>query len=165
MLIVGSRGSFCTGTALAPGLVLTAAHCVLPGADYKLVEFDAVRQPAFRDVATIRRHPQFALQALLGHRATADMALLQLAAPLPAASARDSFWATHAPPSANRSSLSAPASRFAVTDRPAAPRVRRRSSATGRPGNLQIRLVDPATNGDARRAGRLHRRFRRTGLS
>ena len=41
VLIVGSRGNFCTGAALAPDLVLTAAHCVLPGADYKIVEYDS----------------------------------------------------------------------------------------------------------------------------
>src|SRR5262245_65003913 len=45
VLIVGSRGNSCTGTALARDLVLTAAHCVLPGADYRIVEFDAARQP------------------------------------------------------------------------------------------------------------------------
>ena len=40
-MLVGSRGNFCTGTAIARDLVLTAAHCVLPGADYKLVELGA----------------------------------------------------------------------------------------------------------------------------
>ena len=30
--IVGSRGNFCTGSLIAPTLVLTVAHCVQPGA-------------------------------------------------------------------------------------------------------------------------------------
>src|SRR5947207_1865151 len=85
VVIVGSHGNSCTGTALARDLVLTAAHCVLPGADYKIVEFDAARRPALRDVATIARHPDFKLDSLMGHRATADVALLRLSAPLPAA--------------------------------------------------------------------------------
>src|SRR5262245_21403871 len=80
-LLDGSRGNFCTGVALARDLVLTAAHCVLPGADYKLVEYDAERQPLLRDVAQIARHPQFDLKVLLAHRATADLALLKLARP------------------------------------------------------------------------------------
>src|SRR4051812_19261126 len=82
VLIVGSHGTFCTGVALARDLVLTAAHCALPGADYKLMEFDSARRPVLRDVAAVARHPQFDLKTLLGHRATADVALLRLAAPL-----------------------------------------------------------------------------------
>lgn len=84
-LPVGSRGNSCMGVVVARDAVLTAAHCVLPGADYKLVVFDAAHQPQFKDVATIARHPQFTLATLLAHRATADVALLKLAAPLPPA--------------------------------------------------------------------------------
>ena len=39
--IVGSRGNFCTGSLIAPTLVLTVAHCVQPGAEYKILEYDA----------------------------------------------------------------------------------------------------------------------------
>src|SRR5437763_215906 len=81
VLVVGSRGNFCSGAALARDLVLTAAHCVLPGAVYKIVEYER-GQPQLRDVARVTAHPQFNLQSLLAHRATADVALLKLAAPL-----------------------------------------------------------------------------------
>jgi Trypsin len=40
VMLTGSHGTFCSGVALARDLVLTAAHCVLPGATYKLIEFD-----------------------------------------------------------------------------------------------------------------------------
>jgi hypothetical protein len=53
----GSGGTFCTGAAIARDLVLTAAHCVLPGADYKLIEFNAARQPMLLDIRQIARHP------------------------------------------------------------------------------------------------------------
>src|SRR5258708_37786448 len=81
VLIVGSRGNFCSGVALARDLVLTVAHCVLPGSEYKIVEFDAAKQPLLRDVARVVAHPGFNLKTMLDHRATADVALLNLSAP------------------------------------------------------------------------------------
>ena len=146
MLIVGSHGTSCTGTALRTDLILTAAHCVLPGSDYKLVEFDAARRPALKDVSSVARHPEFKLDMLLGHRATADVALLRLAAPLKVAPAvlapadgsvavGDSFVVVGlglAKPGDGRSGGAARSATLV---------------ATGQPGTLQIRLVDPATNG------------------
>ena len=40
VMLTGSHGTFCSGVALARDLVLTAAHCVPAGADYKLIEFE-----------------------------------------------------------------------------------------------------------------------------
>ena len=54
--IVGSRGNFCTGSLIAPALVLTVAHCVQPGSDYKIVQYDADRKPQLQDVKR-RRDP------------------------------------------------------------------------------------------------------------
>ncbi len=42
--IVGSRGNFCSGALIAPKLVLTVAHCVQPGAEYRIVEYARGRQ-------------------------------------------------------------------------------------------------------------------------
>ena len=79
--IVGSRGNFCSGALIAPTLVLTVAHCVQPGAEYKIVEYGPDRQPQLQDVTKVATHPQFVMQAMLAHRATADVALLQLKSP------------------------------------------------------------------------------------
>src|SRR5277367_5211097 len=84
VMIVGSYGTACTATAIARDLLLTAAHCVLPGAEYKLVDAAAGREPTLKDIARIERDPQFDLKRLFGHLATADVALLKLVDPLPA---------------------------------------------------------------------------------
>jgi hypothetical protein len=148
VLIVGSRGNSCSGVALAPDMVLTAAHCVLPGADYKIVEFDAARQPQLRDVARVTAHPRFDLKTMLAHRATADVALLKLAAPLSrvAPAALEPAPANVAPGDA----LLVAGYGVAVRgDGRSGGTVRgARLQVTGRPGSLQIRLFDPSTRGD-----------------
>jgi secreted trypsin-like serine protease len=147
VMLTGSHGTFCSGVALTRDLVLTAAHCVLPGAAYKLVEFDAARQPVLKDLAAIARHPEFDVNAALRHRVTADVALLKLAAPLkliPAALARDS-------------GAVAAGDRFVVAGYGVAARGDGKTGGTlraatlvaaGQPGSLQIRLADPATKGE-----------------
>src|ERR1043165_2428996 len=84
--IIGSRGTFCSGTLIAQDIVLTAAHCVLQGADYKVI-IPGETPPRLLDVKRVAAHPQFNVQATRAHRASADVALLQLAAPLPASKA------------------------------------------------------------------------------
>jgi secreted trypsin-like serine protease len=145
--IVGSRGNFCTGTLIAPNLVLTAAHCVPPGADYKIVEYGADRQPTLQDVKRVAIHPGFNMQAMSGHRATADVALLQLA--VPAKGKSPSVLGLPNIPIAV-------GSRFTIAgigvtmrgDGKSGGTIRVASLvATGKPGTLQIRLVDPVGQG------------------
>ena len=148
VMIVGSRGNFCTGTLIARDLVLTAAHCVPPGADTKLVQFDAERKPNLRDTLRVERHPQFSQQAFDNHRATADVALVKLAAPAQNAAQAALF---------SGSFTVAPGNRFTVAGYGLSERGDGKTGgtlraadlvATGKPGNLQIRLVDPATKGE-----------------
>ena len=144
--IIGSRGNFCSGVALTRDLVLTAAHCVLPGAIYKLVEYEGP-QPALRDVAAIKHHPKFDVKELIGHRATADVALVKLAAPLKGA-VPATLGASDNPVAPGDPLMVAGAGVAARGDGKSGGTVRAATLvATGRPGNLQIRLVDPATKG------------------
>jgi Trypsin len=146
VMISHSQG-FCTGVALAPDLVLAAAHCVAPGAEYRIIEFDAAHQPVLKLVTSVARHPSFKLDALLAHRATADVGLLKLAGPLAAPAL---------PAQIGKRTTFAPGERFTVAgygvavrgDGRTGGRVRAASLvATGHPGTLQVRLVDPTTGG------------------
>lgn len=149
VMIVGSGGTFCTGTAIARNLVLTAAHCVQPGADYKVLDFTETHTPVFRDLKAITVHPSFNMQTLLAHRATSDVALLFLNQPLPpkfAVAQLDSVPRRVAPGDA----LTIEA--YGVTTRgedKSSGRLRRASlQVTGTPGSLQIRLFDPITKNE-----------------
>uniref|UniRef100_Q07QC7 Peptidase S1 and S6, chymotrypsin/Hap n=1 Tax=Rhodopseudomonas palustris (strain BisA53) TaxID=316055 RepID=Q07QC7_RHOP5 len=142
--IVGSRGNFCSGALIAPDLVLSAAHCVAPDADYKIVDYDGP-QPSLRDVRRTAFHPQFNTQSIAAHRASADVALLQLAAPL-----RGRPLAAIAVPL----EPIAPGQAFVVAGIGVSIRGDGKSGglvraaalvSTSQPGRLQIRLVDPAT--------------------
>ena len=143
--IVGSRGNFCTGSVIAPGLVLTVAHCVQPGADYKIVQYGADKTPQLQDVRRVAIHPGFRMEAMLAHRATADVALLRLDTPARGKAA--------APLGVPQLPIAVGTS-FTIVgvtvrgDGKSAGAIRSAALvATGRPGTLQIRLVDPATMG------------------
>lgn len=149
VMLLSDRGNLCTGIVINQDLVLTAAHCLEPGLNYKLYELDAERNPVFHDLAKTVVHPRFSRATFDANRATADIALLKVATPLPA---------KFVP-----ATLAGPRSRVAVGERfivvgygVTAPRDNRTAAvlrradliATGQPGNLQLRLFDPATKGD-----------------
>jgi secreted trypsin-like serine protease len=149
VMVVGSRdngGSVCTGAALARDLILTAAHCVAPGATYSVLP--ARNAPALA-IKSIQVHPRYDPQSYALNRATADVALIKLAVALsesfvpvslensgPAIAVGDRFtiagFGVTSAGSGNGIGLARAAS--LVT--------------TGQPGTLQIRLFDPVTKGD-----------------
>jgi Trypsin len=143
--IVGSRGNFCSGTLIAPDLVLSAAHCVGPEATYKIVEYDAARQPRLRDVKRVADHPGFNMQAMLAHRATADVSLLQLELP----KQNPSPIGTPRMPLVAGNPFGIAGVGVTIRGDGKSGGVVRSATliATGQPGQLQIRLLDPATQG------------------
>jgi Trypsin len=153
VMILGSYGTVCTATAIARDLLLTAAHCVQPGADYKLAERlpgeDLTHPPMIKDIVRIERDPQFDLKRLFGHVATADVALLKLAEPLPPQIPPAGLAGDDASVAVGDTLIVAG---YGVTVRGAERldgMVRAaKLTVTGQPGSLQIRLFDPATKGE-----------------
>ena len=148
VMILGSDETVCTATAIGRDLLLTAAHCVQPGADYKLMGNKPGEKPDLKDISRIERDPQFDLKRLFAHLATADVALLKLAEPLPARI-----------PAAR---LAGDAETVAIGDTlvVAGYGVTKRGddrldgilregtlTVTGHPSSLEVRLFDPVTNG------------------
>jgi secreted trypsin-like serine protease len=80
VMIVDAKGDLCTGTALARELVLTAAHCVTRPERYEVKTF---QNGQAIPVSGIARHPSFEPASYAAGLATADVALIKLAAPLP----------------------------------------------------------------------------------
>jgi len=145
--IVGSRGNFCTGSLIAPSLVLTVAHCVQPGADYKIVQYDADKKPQLQDVKAVAIHPGFRMQEMLAHRATADIALLRLEIPAKGKTPAR-LGMPQLPLAAGNPFTIAGVGVTIRGDGKSAGMIRTAALiATGRPGTLQIRLFDPAGQG------------------
>jgi secreted trypsin-like serine protease len=132
---------------LVRDLILTAAHCVAPGATYSV--FPAKNTPALA-IKSIQVHPRYDPQSYALNRATADVALIKLAAALP-----DRFvpMALEPPGAAVAVGDRFTIAGFGVTgtgsDNNGIGLARAAALvATGQPGALQIRLFDPATKGD-----------------
>lgn len=142
VMIVDARGDLCTGTALAADLVLTAAHCVTRPITYEVKAYQTGQAIKVRVVAT---HPRFDIAAYSASRATADLALLKLSAPLPDIVVPAALAASRRVAAGETLTVAG----FGVTLAGTAqglgvPRMAR-LTVTGKPGSLQVRLHDVAT--------------------
>ena len=82
-MIVSTRGATCTGVVLGPNVLLTAAHCVQPAADYAVVVFEA-DTPRLIPIDRKAVHPSFDPNSFETRRPTPDLALVRLSETLPA---------------------------------------------------------------------------------
>lgn len=149
VMIVSTRGNLCTGTALARDLVLTAGHCVAPPATYRIY-LPGIAPPGL-PLKSVVVHPRYNPKDYASGRVTADVALLKLEGVLPS----DIYPARLAAPpnvaAGDRFTIAGYGATAIGSDTGAGIARAAAMVATGKPGSLQIRLVDPATRGE--RAG------------
>jgi len=142
VMIVDARDDLCTGTALARDLVLTAAHCVTRSVDYQVKAYqNGVAIP----VRTIVRHPRFDYASYAASRATADVALIKLAAPLPDIVIPAALAAPRRVAAGETLTIAGYGVTIAGTARGLGQPRMATLTVTGKPGSLQIRLYDVAT--------------------
>jgi len=142
VMIVDARNDLCTGTALARDLVLTAAHCVMRPVEYQIKAYQT-GVPVL--VRTIVRHPRFDPASYAASRATADVALLKLAAPLPEIVIPASLAAPRRVEAGETLTIAGFGVTIAGTARGLGQPRMATLTVTGTPGSLQIRLYDIAT--------------------
>jgi secreted trypsin-like serine protease len=141
VMIVDARGDLCTGTALARDLVLTAAHCVTAPIDYQVKAYQTGPSISVRSIVW---HPRFDFASYTASRATADVALLKLAAPLPDIVVPATLAAPRRVAVAETLTIAGFGVTIAGTPRGLGVPRMATLTVTGKPGSLQIRLYDAA---------------------
>jgi secreted trypsin-like serine protease len=142
VMLTDARGDLCTGTALARDLVLTAAHCVAAPVRYEVKAYQTGGPIAVR---TVVKHPRFDMAAYAASRATADIALVKLAAPLPDIVVPAALAAVRRVAAGETLTVAGFGVTQARTDNGLGIPREAALTVTGKPGSLQIRLVDPRT--------------------
>lgn len=84
VMVLSSTGGVCTGSVLAPDVVITAGHCVAANAEHRVHYKDAAGAPVLVELAARAVHPGYDAGAVAGRRRSVDLALLRTATPLPA---------------------------------------------------------------------------------
>jgi len=142
VIVTNAREELCTGTALTRDLVLTAAHCVTRAIDYQVKPFQTGQSIPVRSAV---RHPRFDYASYSASRATADVALLKLAAPLPDIVLPATLAPSHRVAVGDTLTIAGFGVTVAGTARGLGQPRMARLTVTGKPGSLQIRLYDAAT--------------------
>lgn len=142
--VVAAGGGVCTGTMISPNIILTAAHCIAPGTANRVIDYSS-KPPTLIAPQQVAVHPSYNAQSIAAHRATADVALLHLSAPMPGKSAALLGVPRIPFSSGSRFTVVGIGSTVAGSDSGVGTGSRGAARCHRQPGTLQVRLVDPQT--------------------
>jgi len=145
VMVVGSDKTFCSGVVIAQDLILTAAQCIHPATNYKIIGFDAPK--TLKNVASTIVHPDWDPTAVLRHRVSADVALLKLAARLPPTYMPVALADPKVVTVGFQVTVAGYGQAIAGDNKTGGTLRTADLVVTGNSGSLQIRLVDPNTKG------------------
>jgi hypothetical protein len=80
--VESSLGELCSGVLIAPDLVLTAAHCVVDRASYRVVAVDRAFRPRTTRTVAVAVHPTFVPGTTPRTQPGTDLALMRLERPM-----------------------------------------------------------------------------------
>lgn len=142
--VVAAGGGVCTGTMISPNIIMTAAHCIAPGTANRVIDYSS-KPPTLIAPQQVAVHPLYDAQSIAAHRATADVALLRLSAPMPGKSAAPLGEPRIPFSSVSRFTVVGIGSTIAGSESGVGTARAAPLAVAGQPGTLQVRLVDPQT--------------------
>jgi hypothetical protein len=83
VMVLDNRGRMCTGVVIEQRSILTAAHCVTEGSDWRIFWRTADNEPIFVKPESIKVHPGFVRNRPGIRNRSIDLAIVTLEFPLP----------------------------------------------------------------------------------
>lgn len=83
VMVLGSKGGFCSAVVVTPSVLLTAGHCMRSAPAYRVHYKSSSGEPVLIEPAGVAVHPGYVPASGKDRRRSVDLALVRLPSPLP----------------------------------------------------------------------------------